>query len=253
MDDISIIKEGANVSVRNEEIILNGPPSDLRGSIKLVNEESIPVKVRSFAMRHGEGIKENESALRVSCRLQAGEEKINSISHSISSSTPPGTYSSKMLVQGKEKIVKLVVQPSVNIEIYPSQFTFQDTSPGKKHLASFTLSNVGNMPFQIPGIKHVAPLDMDMLCGAFGFAFRQHGDKGFNKVMDEVTHNIYSNFIDWASTKVKEQGQVMEPGGIMLVNLEINMPKNADASKDYEGNIRFWDKEIRFEIKSHVV
>ena len=253
MDDISNIKEGANVSVRDKEIILNGPPTDLRGSIKIVNEDANPVKVKSFAMRHGAGLKEDEASLSVSCRLQAGEEKINLISHAISPNTAPGVYTSKMEVQGKEKTVKLIVQPSVSIDIYPSDFTFQDTAPGKKHLASFTLSNVGNMPFQVPGIKHVAPLDMDMLCGAFGFAFRQFGNEGFNKVMDEVTHNIYNNFIDWASTKVKEKGTILEPGGIMLINLEIIMPKNADANRDYEGNIRFWDKEIRFEIKSHVV
>jgi hypothetical protein len=36
----------------------------------------------------------------------------------------------------------------------------------------------------------------------------------------------------------------------MTVHLNITMPDNTDAGKDYQGNMRFWNKEITYEIKS---
>jgi hypothetical protein len=38
----------------------------------------------------------------------------------------------------------------------------------------------------------------------------------------------------------------------MILNLELTLPKDVDAKKDYAGNVRFWDKEITYVIKSHL-
>lgn len=37
----------------------------------------------------------------------------------------------------------------------------------------------------------------------------------------------------------------------MLVHLDFAIPKNADASNDYSGNIRFWNIDLSFVIKAH--
>ncbi|MEP6846100.1 MAG: hypothetical protein ABI861_08850, partial [Panacibacter sp.] len=137
------------------------------------------------------------------------------------------------------------------INIYPSAFTFQETGPGKTHTAQFTLTNTGNLPFQVPDVKHVAALDMDLLCRAFGFGFRSKAAEGYMPVLDEIVKNINSNIADWASAKVEEYGEVVLPGASLIIHMHITLPQNTDARKDYAGSVRFWDKEITYVVKSH--
>jgi hypothetical protein len=69
--------------------------------------------------------------------------------------------------------------------------------------------------------------------------------------MDEITKNIQSSLPDWAAAKVEEIGKVLAPGERLIIHLNITMPRNSDPGKDYNGNVRFWDKDIEFVIKSH--
>lgn len=65
------------------------------------------------------------------------------------------------------------------------------------------------MDFQIPEIKHIAALDMDLLCRAFGFAFRERKAEDFMQTLNVITGNIKQNLTDWASIKVKEAGSIL--------------------------------------------
>ena len=113
------------------------------------------------------------------------------------------------------------------------------------------MTNLGNLPFQVPDVKHIAALDMDLICRTFGFALRSKGAQGYTQVMDEIARNINSSLPDWASAQIEEYGKVLEPGDRLSIHLSLTMPKNTDANKDYAGNMRFWDKEITYVIKSH--
>ena len=240
--------------VGTEEIILNGPPSDLRGHMLLSNNNEESLRVRALPLIHDEKIGNTMSdgfQLRLSCRLKPGEEKMESVWHKVHPNTLPGIYESSIMAGGQKRKVKMVIQSHIDINIYPDFFSFQDTSPGKIHTAIFTLTNLGNMPFQVPEIKHVAPLDMDLLCRAFGFGFRSKGAEGFTVTMDEITKNIRANLTDWSPANVDEIGKIVAPGESLIIHLNITLPANSDSRKDYDGNIRFWDKDIAFAIKSH--
>jgi hypothetical protein len=247
-----------SLHVGEDEIILNGPPGDLRGTIFLSNNNLETLKVKSFALNDGNSKQLKGAAavagntlLQLSCKLQPGESKLENIHHTIHPYTPPGIYETEMQAGGSSRKVKMVVQPHIDIDIYPATFTFQETAPGNTHTAIFTLTNKGNMPFQIPDVKHVAPLDMDMLCRAFGFAFRGKGSEGLMSTFDEITKNIQNSLPEWAAASVKENGKILQPGQSCMVHLAITLPKNSDARKDYSGVARFWDKDIAFVIKSH--
>jgi len=239
------------LNVEDEEIILNGPPSDLRGHILLSNNNDDSLRVRTLPLIHDTNKGTGSLQLRLSCRLKPGEKKMESLLHSVSPQTLPGIYESSLLVGGQQRKVKMIVQSNIEIDVYPSTFTFQDTAPGKTHTAAFTLTNLGNVPFEVPDIKHVAALDMDLLCRAFGFGFRSKGAEGYMPVMDEITKNIQSNLTDWVPAKVEEIGKVLAPGERVTIHLNITLPRNSDPKKDYSGNVRFWDKDIAFVIKSH--
>ncbi len=241
------------INTDDEEVILNGPPSALRGYISLRNGTEDLLSVKTLSLKHDTSKGNffgNSSSLRIGSRLKPGEQKLEKISHELPAHTPPGTYESMLLIGGIERKVKMIVQPHMQVNIYPLNFSFVGAEPRKKHTAEITLTNVGNLPFQVPDVKHVAALDMDLVCRAFGFALRSKGAEGYLPTMDEIARNVSRYLPDWAAANIEECGQTVQPGATMTVHLDITMPDNADAGKDYEGNMRFWDNEITYQIKS---
>jgi hypothetical protein len=238
----------------NDEIILNGPPSKLRGHIYLNNQHNEAVSVKELLLVHNEHQRDllgERSALRVSTRLKPGETKMEPVMHQLPSYTPPGTYESKMMIGGTEQTVKMIVQPNISINITPTFFTFEGTHPGTTHTAVVTLTNTGNIRFKVPDVKHIAALDMDLICRALGVAIRDKGAEGYESVLNEISRNINQNIPDWAGCHIEENGTELAPGATMLLHLHITLPKNTDAAKDYAGNLRFWDEDIAYVIKSH--
>lgn len=237
----------------NEEIILNGPPSNLRGNIFLRNASEESLSVKTLSVVHNENQKNilgKSSMLRIGSRLKPGEEKLESILHELPPQTPPGTYESTLLIGGTERRIKMIVQPSMQVSIHPVSFSFIGAEPGKTHTAQITITNTGNLPFQIPDVKHIAALDMDLICRAVGVALRSKGGEGYLSTMDEIAKNVNRNLPDWASAHIEENGHTLAAGATMIIHLNITMPDNTDAGKDYSGNMRFWTKEITYEIKS---
>lgn len=251
---ITSMTDYAKVNILEEEIILNGPPGDLRGRISINNKYNDVLKVKSLPIDHGLELTHlmgNNSAVQLSCLLAVGEQKITDVWHQVHPYTVPGTYLSTLNIGGQEHKVKIIVQSLIEIDIQPSTFTFQGTEPGMIHTCEFTLTNMGNMPFQVPDVKHVATLDMDMLCKAFGMALRENSEGGYEDVLNSISKNVHSSLPDWAKAKVAEGGAILQPGDIQLIHLQITIPKDCNPNQDYNGSMRFWDKDIVYSIKSY--
>lgn len=241
------------LNTEDEEVILNGPPSDLRGHIFLYNASDDSLSVKSLKVVHAkeqENILGGSSHLRIGSRLKPGEKKLETITHALPLQTPPGVYESNLMIGDRERKIKMIVQPHMQVNIYPHHFSFIGTEPDKTHTAQITITNVGNMPFTIPDVKHVAALDMDLICRAFGFALRSKGGEGYTSTLDELAKNVNRYLPDWAAAHIEEAEQTLEPGATKIIHLNITMPKNTDAGKDYAGSMRFWNEEITYEVKS---
>lgn len=242
------------IAIGEEEIILNGPPSQLMGRIKLHNKNNTKARVKYLNLNATKSKKTKSltnTPLYINSKLRPGEARMEHITLAIAPDTAPGTYENYIDIGGKQRKVKMVVQPTIAIELNPTEFTFQGTAPGTKHTATVTVINTGNMPFQIPTVSHVAPLDMDMLCRAFGFGFRNDTKEGFTETMDHVTRNLKENMPSWANSQVKQAGDILELGKSMLVTIVITMPKGAKPEQDYDLTVRFWDEELSCVFKSH--
>jgi hypothetical protein len=252
---LSIVEDNLidKVSLSEGDVILNGPPERLSGTLKLQNSHNSALRVKSLPLtpvgkKSALPIKPD---LRINTKLEAGEQRLEEVTVSLARDTPPGTYEQYLSIGGEKRKITLIVQPTIEIGIHPSVFTFQNTSPGKVHQAIFTLSNMGNLPFQIPEIKHIAALDMDFLCRAFGTAFREEEGNGLVETLDRVTRKLKKGLPNWAGSKVAEAGEIVEPGGNVVVHLNITLPENTNPGDDYAGSVRFWDKDISFVVKSH--
>ena len=238
----------------DDEIILNGPPGQLRGQMLISNKNAEPLRIRSLPLLHDQrmgGVQSQAVSLNVSCRLQPGEKRVQDIWLEIDPQTPPGTYESLLNVGGTTPKLKLVVQPNIEIEIIPSHMAFQGVSAGKTHSAELTLQNMGNVPFQVPEVKHITTLDMDYLCRGLAMAVRDKGMEGFMPVMDELTKNIHRDMVGWSSIHIEESGMIVAPGKRLQLHFTLTLPEDVDPGRDYSGNIRLWDKEITYSIKSH--
>src|SRR5690554_3817481 len=203
------------IRIRDKEIVLNGAPTDLQNNIHFVNQEKEPLRIKTIGLFNGKTKKlENggKDFMNFSFRLQPGEQKMETVHHQLPSTTPPGTYESYVELGGQRHKVKMVVQPTIAIDIFPDEFTFQGTAPETTHVATLTLTNKGNLPFQVPELKHAAVLDMDLLCRAFGNGLREKGKEGLMPTLDEVTRNLKDNLTDWVSISVDEKGQIVPPG-----------------------------------------
>lgn len=242
------------LKIVEKEIILNGPPSNLQGNIQFVNRENDPLRIKTLGLldKNKKQLKAGSAdLLKFSFRLRPGEQKLETIYHQLPSNTPPGTYENYIMLGKKQHKVKMIVQPTIDIGVSPSQFTFQGTSPNTVHVAVITLTNRGNMPFQVPELKHAAVLDMDLLCRAFGNGFRKKGNDTFLTTLDEVANNLKENLTEWVSISVDEAGKIVQPGDSLLLHVNFTLPKSAVSTRDYNGDFRFWDKFISVLIKSH--
>jgi hypothetical protein len=241
------------LSAGNDEIILNGPPGDLRGHILISNRNNDTLKVKSLPLSQDQKLRDSKTgdvaALNLSCRLNPGEEKMVEVWHQVNANTAPGVYENTIMVGGEKRNVKIIVQGVIDIDVHPRHFMFTGSNPGTVHTAILTLVNLGNIPFQVPEVKHVAALDMDFLCRAFGVGMRSGGATAM-EALDQVAKNMQAHLPDWASAEVKENGAVVDSGGKMLVHINITMPKNSDPKKDYAGNIRLWDQDLSYSVKA---
>ncbi|MGB5943673.1 MAG: hypothetical protein WBG71_12395 [Leeuwenhoekiella sp.] len=242
------------INLEEDEIILNGPPGQLTGNIKLSNKNADTARVRYLNLLPTPSTKTkslDDLPLYVNSKLRAGESRLEGLTLALPADTPPGTYENQMTLGGKKRLVKMVVQPTISVLVTPKRFTFQGNAPGTQHTATLTVTNAGNMPFQIPEVKHVAPLDMDLLCRAFGFGFRRDKSEGFTDTLDHVMRNIKENLPNWAKSQVKQAGTIIAPGKSLLVDITVTIPRDAKAEYDYDLDLRFWDHTLLLEFKSH--
>jgi hypothetical protein len=240
------------LEIEEEEIVLSGPPQALTGTVLIKNKESQTVFIRELAFStSGTELHTTQQRLPLLTSLQAGEVKVQQLLFQLPLHTPPGNYERKLMIGDKEKQVRLLVQPNIEIDINPTTLHFQSSTGGKTHQAEITITNSGNLPFRIPSnIKHTTMLDEDYLCRALSFAIREKGAEGFNPVMDELTRNIHREMADWVELRLEENGKIIDPGKSVQVHLSITLPDNVNSSRDYSGNIRIANKNIAYRINA---
>lgn len=232
-----------HISIGENEIVLTGPPSSLRGPVVLHNKTNESIFIRELPLK---SIKNVTTAFPVHTTLQPMETRSQNLYFSMDPQTPPGTYHMNLQVGNAQKKVKVIVQGTLQVQVNPLQLVLEGLEPGISHTKELLFTNKGNVAVVIPNIKHNTLTDMDLICRNLSLAIRSNGEEGIEKTMDAFTKGLKKDITDWVDIGIEEAGQLVPPGKTIVLHLTVTLPKNINPNFHYEGEIRMFDKLIRY-------
>jgi hypothetical protein len=116
------------------------------------------------------------------------------------SDTPPGTYSARMNIGGRDQAVEIVVEPEIVLRLLPARLVF-DARPGERVPFELTLMNTGNVAVELRSAY------------AFGVFDVAGPERAIGKMVGEVGEG--KRRIDVLADAVAE-----EHGGLVRVKVE---------------------------------
>ncbi|MCC6412074.1 MAG: hypothetical protein IT270_10470 [Saprospiraceae bacterium] len=248
MITLSSSSQNPDIGCREDEIVFVGTPGSLKGVLTLDNATAEHVLVLDLPVSHTKrSLATPVPVLRVNSGLMPGETRKFRTRLDMDSSTPPGTHLFQVNIGGKERQVRVEIQPIVSVRITPAAVHLVGVKPGLKHSREIRLENTGNVPVTIPNLKHNLAEDLDLICRNMSKATRDKGKEGFDKWIDYLLEGI-SKDIDWVDISIAEAGKVVPPGETLSVNIHFTLSKNIDPTRSYEGRMRLFDRELRYNI-----
>jgi hypothetical protein len=237
-----------------EELVLVGPPSQLVGMLHLENKSDEPVVIDQTPLKRGllnvvtKKRLDKIGKLRFAGHLSAGESKNQRVHFAMDPHTAPGTYESEVVIGEKTRKATLIVQNDLSIILNPNSILLVGIEPGKKHIVAVQLANNGNIPIEVPNLRHSTTLDMDLFCRNLAIAVRESGDQGGVALLDTFAKGLKKDMAGWIDWNVTEAGQRIEPGQMKLLHISLTLPQDIHLEREYEGNIRIYDKLLSYTI-----
>ncbi|MBP9705872.1 MAG: hypothetical protein KBD79_14045, partial [Chitinophagales bacterium] len=66
--------------------------------------------------------------------------------------------------------------------------------------------------------------------------------------LDSFVNGIKKDMADWVKISIKEAGEVIEPGKNILLHVQIELPKDLQEQRFYEGEIRIFNQLLKYQI-----
>lgn len=245
-----------HISCAENEIVLSGPPDELAGYITLNNAMEESVFVKDIVLHPTDKAEKNRKTsvpnihnkIQINTTLSPQSKKSFELLHQLDSTTPPGNYEMMMDFGGELKKVKLIVHENLDIQFTPDRLTLSGINAGAVHTREINFVNQGNIPVTIPNIRHNTMLDMDIICRNLSNAVRQKGEEGTEATLDAFVHGIKKDIADWVKISILEAGEVVEPGKNILLHVQIELPKDLQEQRFYEGEIRIFNQLLKYQI-----
>lgn len=237
------------LSIGQKTVVLMGPPDALTGEVVLHNRTDDPVAIREVAVKTGKksaGLLGDR--LRMRSRFEPGGQRTVPVSVALPADVAPGEYEERIRIGGKEVPVRLVVQPLRRVDVNPRRLHFVGIGPGLEHRAELTISNRGNVPVQVPNMRHATALDVDTLCKSMVLAIREHGDEGSTATLDAFVRGIRKDMAGWFELTLEEAGEVVEPGTSLEIHLTMKLPDDVETNRTYDGTFRLLGRTVSYVV-----
>lgn len=229
-------------------LYFSGPPSNVTGTIPLVNTGPDKQKIRTIAVS-GEKLQGAANLplrqIPFYARLNGGEQASLPASMTLHAQTPPGKYDFQLTVGTKTLDATAHVTDVVDLQLDPSEITLlagADTS----YTRTFVAENAGNVPLPT-GAQCEAPLfDSFDLVSAM-LAGLHNGDRKSAESMALAFLN------EWADLEVgtlitKRTPMILGPGQKVSVDLEFVLPAGLKPLRHYHANLQLYNATLSVDI-----
>lgn len=243
-----------NVSTSQEAIVLSGPPHMLTGNLILQNRAGEKLFVRDLPLRPSKARKKGAKAaplgdhLLVRARLAPDESKSHPLQVTLDAQTPPGVYEASVSIGKTEVPVRLSVHPFIEVSLAPDSLYLVGLEAGRTHEADVLLVNEGNVPVEVPPLRHGTATDMDLVCRNLVQAIRENGKEGSQAVLDAFVRGVTADIAGWIELTIKEAATVVDPGASILMHMTFKLPEDVKMERAYEGEIRIYDELLSYVI-----
>jgi hypothetical protein len=247
----TLLSEPASVHLAGPEgarLRFAGPPTNLTGTIALVNTGSEKQKIRSVAVRSDTLLGAARLPLRevpFYARLYGGEQVSIPATLVLDPQTPPGSYDLELTVGARTLAATAFVSEVVDLRLDPVEITILAGS-ATSYTRTLMVENAGNVPLPT-GAQCDAPIfDAYDLASTFLIGL----SKGDRKSAESMARAFLNEWADLkAGTLVtKREAMILAPGQQLAVDVEFQLPGDLKPLRHYHANLQLYNATLSVDI-----
>lgn len=232
----------------SQRIVLIGTPSQLQGMVRLSNPGAEKLKIKTAPLRLKGGAAEGV-LLSLGARLAAGTTAHTQATLQLDPRTPPGELHGQAMLGDEARDVVIKVLEHREVALTPDRFVLHG-APGASVTMPLLVTNVGNVPFQLPRVALVALGQVQAFEQLFHVAVARAGATGHQAALDAFAKLLHGSEVD--APKVlfgAGAGKPLAPGEALETELRFELPANLARHRLYVGSFSVGRAQCTVEIE----
>lgn len=231
-----------------QRIVLIGAPARLQGLVRLSNPGVDKLKIKSAPLRLKGGAAEGVQ-LSLGARLAAGATAHTQATLQLDPRTPPGELHGQVMVGDEAREVLIKVLEHREVALTPDRFTLHG-APGARITMPLIVTNLGNVPFQVPRVALVALGQAQAFEQLFHVAMATAGAAGHQAALDAFARLLHGSEV--AAPKVRfgaGAGRSLAPGEALETEIAFELPDTLARHRVYLGSFAVGRAQCTVEIE----
>jgi len=231
-----------------DRVVLIGTPSLLQGQVRVSNPGQHKLKIKTARLSL-DGAAADGVHVALDARLAAGATQHASATLRLDPRTPPGELRGRVDVGGEEREVVIKVLEHREVGLAPDRFAIHGP-PGASVQVPLHLTNLGNVPFDVPRVALVALGQANAFEQLFHTAVAEAGSGGYQAALDVFARMLQGAEV--AAPKVlfgEGAGQALAPGAALETTLTFELPAGLARHRLYLGSFHVGRTQCAVEIE----
>ena len=230
-----------------ERIVLIGTPERLTGIVRVSNPGTEKLKIKNAVVRLKEG-GQAPVPLTIDARLAPGETAHAPASLSLDPRTPPGELHGEVVFADESRAVVIKVLERRSLAIIPDRFELHG-APGESVRVPVSITNLGNVPFQLPRVALIALGQANAFEQLFHVAVARRGGEGHQPALDAFAQLLSASEVEAPKAMLgKGAGQALAPGESLESEIAFELSSNLARHRVYLGSFLIGREQCTVEI-----
>jgi len=231
-----------------ERIVLIGTPERLTGIVRVSNPGNDKLKIKTAVVRLKQGGDE-PLPLAIDARLAGGETAHAPASLALDPRTPPGELHGEVVFGDETREVVIKVLERRSLAVIPDQFQLHG-APGDSVRVPVAITNLGNVPFELPRVALVALGQANAFEQLFHIAVAKKGGEGHQPALDAFAQLLGASEVEAPKVLLGEgAGQVLAPGESLESEFTFELPAKLARHRVYLGSFYIGREQCTVEIE----